>query len=278
MMTGTTGNGGRSMRWVPIFVVVLSAASTPAARADETDDVLAKRMSSLVRDFRQPLASRVEAARVLAKLGPRAAAAVPDLVAVLSRLRGTEQEPLQEAIVEALGQIGSAAKTALPALAKATARTIDIDLAIKASTEQILNASDAQNIDVLTFQLLSRDPSLRLRAAKALGDLGPAARAAVPALVAALADTDGDARRGAIAALRLIQPGAPPPEALVRAIALDLRDPDANFRLLAARALGRIGPPAVIALPDLEARRADPDPDVRRAVGEAYARIVTTPP
>jgi len=266
------------MRWVPVFAVVLIGVGASPVRADEDDDVLAKRMSALVRDFRQPLASRVEAARTIAKLGPRAAAAVPDLVAVLSRLRGTEQEPLQEAIIEALGQIGSAAKTALPALTKATARTIDIDLAIKASTEQILNASDSQNIDALTFQLLSRDPSLRLRAAKALGDIGPAARAAVPALVAALADSDGDARRGAIAALRLIQPGAPASEALVRAIALDLRDPDANLRLIAARALGRLGPPAAIALPDLDARRADPDPDVRRAVGEAYTRIVTTPP
>lgn len=262
------------MRWA-IAVAVLVAA-VPAARADETDDALARKMSGIVKDFRQPLAARVEATRTLAKLGARASAAVPDLVAVLDRLRGTEQEPLQEAVVEALGQMGSAARVALPSLAKSTRRTIDIDLAIKSTTDQILNASDAQNIDILAQQLQSRDPSLRLRAAKALGDLGPAARAAVPALAAVLADPDGDARRAAVAAIRQIQPNERPTEALVRAVAADLRDPDSNLRLLAARTLGRFGPAAAVAAPDLLALRADPDPDVRRAAGLAL-NLVSAP-
>jgi HEAT repeat protein len=258
------------MRYGIVLAVLLIAS--PAVRADETDEALARKMGGLVRDFRQPTATRVEAVRTLAKLGARGAVAVPDLVAVLDRLRGSEQEMLQEAIVEALGQMGPAAKVALPTLAKSTKRTIDIDLAIKSSTNLILSASDSQDVDALTQQLLSRDASLRLRAAKALGDLGAAARSAVPGLVAALADTDGDARRAAITALRLIQPNAKPSEALVRAVALDLRDPDANVRLLAARTLGQFGT-AAIAAPDLDAARADPDPDVRRAVATAFARI-----
>lgn len=259
-----------------VFVFAVLVAVPPAARADEADEALARKMGGLVRDFRQPLAARVEAARTLAKLGARAAVAVPDLVAVLDRLRGTEQEPLQEAIVEALGQMGSAARAALPTLAKSTQRTIDIDLAIKSSTDLILSASDSQDISALTQQLQSRDASLRMRAAKALGDIGPAARAAVPGLVAVLTDPDGDARRAAVAALRFVQPNVPPSEALVRAIATDLRDPDANIRLLAARSLGRLGPAAAIAAPDLAALRNDPDPDVRRAAGQAFA-LVTAP-
>jgi hypothetical protein len=264
------------MRWG--IVVAVLAVLPAAARADENDDALARKMGGLVKDFRQPLAARVEATRTLTKLGARGAVAVPDLVAVLDRLRGTEQETLQEAIVEALGQMGAAARVALPSFAKATKRTIDIDLAIKSSTDLILAASDSQDIDALTQQLQSRDASLRLRAAKALGDLGPAARIAVPGLAALLTDTDNDARRAAIRALRLIDPTAKPTEALVRAVALDLKDPDANVRLVAARTLGRFGSAAAIAAPDLDAARADSDPDVRRAVADAFARISAAGP
>jgi HEAT repeat protein len=264
------------MRWGIVLAALV--VIPPVGRADENDDALARKMVGVVRDFRQPTATRVEAARTLTKLGARAAVAVPDLVAVLDRLRGSEQETLQEAVVEALGQMGSAAKVALPSLAKATRRTIDIDLAIKSSTDLILNASDSQDIDALTQLLQSRDASLRVRAAKALGDLGPAARAAVPGLLAALADPDGDVRRTTITAVRLIQPNAPPPEALIRALATDLRDPDANLRLQAARTLGRLGAAAASAAPDLAALRTDPDPDVRRAAADAFGRITVTAP
>ena len=120
--------------------------------------------------------------------------------------------------------------------------------------------------------------SLRVRAAKALGDLGPAARSALPALAAALDTPDGDARRAAIGAIRLIQPNAAPSEALVRAIAADLRDPDANLRLLAARTLGRLGSAAAAIAPDLIPLRTDPDPDVRRAGNEAFARVTAPQP
>jgi HEAT repeat protein len=263
------------MRW-GLVLAVLIGASVPA-RADETDDALAKKMAGLVRDFRQPLAARVEATRTLAKLGPRAAAAVPELVSVLDRIRGTEQTPLQEAIIEALGQMGSAARVALPSLAKATQRTIDIDLAIKNSTELILTASDSQDVDALVQQLQSRDASLRMRAAKALGDLGPGARSAVPGLLAALQDPDGDTRRAVVSALRLIVPNAPPNDAFIRAIAADLGNPDPNLRLLAARTLGSFGPLAAAAAADLSALRNDPDPDVRRAAAFAFARVTAVP-
>jgi HEAT repeat protein len=247
-------------------------------RADEVDDVLARRLAGVVKDFRQPTSARAEAARTLAKLGPRAAIAVPDLVAVLNRLRGAEQEPLQEAIIDALGQIGAAARTALPSLARATYRTVDIDQAVKRSTDLIVNASDSQNLDVLTQQLVSRDPSVRLRAVKALADLGLAAKEAAPALLLALGDPDGDVRRAAITAYRIIQPAIKPPEALVRGIALDLKDPDPNYRLLAVRALGRLGPAAAPVVLDIAGLSGDPDPDVRRAATEAFNRITAVPP
>jgi HEAT repeat protein len=264
------------MRRVLVLVAVLAAPGL--ARADESDDELARQLGRMVRDFRLTTAARSEAAHTLAKLGPRAAAAVPDLVIVFDRLRGNEQELLQEAIVEALGQIGGAARPALPNLARGVYRSADIDLAIRRNTDLILTAPASVEIDLLVRQLISRDPSTRLRATKALADIGPPARGAIPALQVALGDSDGDVRRGAIAALRLIDPNAKPSDQLVKAIAVDLRNPDPNLRLVAARILGRMGPAAAAAAPDLDGARSDPDPDVRRAAADAFAHVVIPPP
>jgi HEAT repeat protein len=264
------------MRCALVLVVVLGGVA--AGHADEPDDLLARKLGAMVRDVRLTTAARAEAARTLGKLGPRAAVAVPDMIAVFDRLRGTEQEPLQEALVESLGQIGGPARLALLSLPKGLGRTADIDLAIKRATELILAAPDTLDIDLLVQQLQSRDAGTRLRAVKELGERGQAARGAVPGLLLSIADPDGDVRRGAIVALRRIQPDARPTEALIRAIAIDLRNPDANLRLLAVRALGRIGPPAGPAAPEIEALRADPDPDIRRAAVEALTRITAPPP
>ena len=160
-------------RLLAVAAVLLAA---PAARADETDDLLARQLAAVVRDPRLPTAQRIEAARVLGKLGLLAGAAVPDLTQQLNRLRDGEHERLQETIVDALGRIGSPARSSLPAMARTAGRTIDVDLAIKRATDQILASTDSQDVGALTKQLGSRDPSIRLRAVRALRDLGAAAR------------------------------------------------------------------------------------------------------
>jgi HEAT repeat protein len=113
-----------------------------------------------------------------------------------------------------------------------------------------------------------------LRAVKALGNLGPAARYVLPNLLEALNDQDGDVRRAAIAAIRTIVPDAKPTEAIVRALAADLTDPDSGIRLLAVRALGRAGQAAAGASAAIDILRNDPDPDVRKAAVEALSRIL----
>lgn len=257
-------------RGVPVLLLLLVG---PAGRADEADDALAKSLTAVVRDPRLPAPQRVEAARTLGRLGTRASAAVPELVLQLDRLRGAEQETLQEAVIGALGRIGSPARTALPALARAKGRTVDLDLAVRLATDQILASSDAQDVAALAKQLSSTDVSLRLRAAKALGALGPAARFAVPDLTAALGDADADVRRAAVAALRAVTPEAAASEPIVRAIALDLRAPDPEVRIVALRALGRFGRRAAIVAEELQPLLNDPDPDVRRTAAETVGRI-----
>jgi HEAT repeat protein len=260
------------MRYAWILALAAPLGAAPA-RADETDDALAKRMAAVVRDFRQPLAVRAEAARTVGRLGARASAAVPDLTLVLDRLRGAEQEPLQEAIIDALGMMGAASRSSLPSLAKTAARTADIDQALRRATDAILLASDSLDLEILNQQLLSRDPSTRLRAVKALTDLGPAARALVPGLAPLLGDPDGDVRRATITAIRTILPNVPPQPELIRAIAVDLKSPDPTQRLVAVRLLGQIGPLAAAAAIQVDALQADPDPDVRRAAVTAFTRI-----
>lgn len=259
------------MRRLLVLPVLLALA--PSARADEADDLLARQLAAVVRDPRLRLDQRVEAARTLGRLGYQAGAAVPDLTAQLGRLRGAEHERLQEAVIDALGRIGSPARTSLPALARAAGRSTDIDLAIKRAKEQVLAASDSQDVGALTKQLQSRDPSVRLRAVRALRDLGPAAKFALPDLTAALADADADVRRAAITAVQTVQPEAPPSELIVRSIALDLRDADPAVRLVAIRSLGRFGRRAAVVAESLSPLLSDADPDVRRAAADALARI-----
>ena len=197
---------------------------------------MAKELVGVVRDPRLTVRQRVEAARTLGKLGPKASAVVPDLIAQLKRLQGAELEELQEAVIDTLGGIGATAKTALPTLTTTTGRSLDIDQAVKRTTDTILAADDTRDVKVLVQQLASRDVGVRFRAVKALGVLKGDAADAIPALTVTLTDPDGDVRRAAITAVRLIQPDAKPSKELVLALAADLRDPDDGVRLLAVRA------------------------------------------
>jgi HEAT repeat protein len=88
-------------------------------------------------------------------------------------------------------------------------------------------------------------PKVREESAEALGAIGPAAEAAVPALIATFKDDDNSVRFAASCALGDIGKAAVP--ALVRA----LDDPEYIVRGLAATALGQIGPDANAALPAL---------------------------
>ncbi len=256
-----------------VLALLAAVAASPPVRADEADDLLARQLAAVVRNTRLTERPRTEAARALARMGPKASAAVPQLVQQLDRLRGTEFATLQEAVIDALGLIGPAARPALPALVRTTDRNIDLDVAIKKTTAAILFAGDDRDVAGLVEQLSSADASLRLRAAKALGGYRAGAASALPDLTIALADLDGDVRRAVIAALRQIQPNAKPSKELLQALVLDLRDPDDAIRLQAVRALGKLGPTAGSAAPALEPLLADPEKDIRKATADALGRI-----
>ena len=256
-----------------LLIAFLLFSSLVTIRADEVDDKVARDLTAIVRDPRLATSIRAEAARTLAKMGTKARPAREELAYQLSLLRNSEQESLQEAVVEALGAMGASAKPALPDLVRATSRTIDLDLAIKDATKRLLDDDNSVDLRSLLEQLRSRDETVRLRSAKRLGGLGRAATKAVPALTNLLADTDADVRRAVRSALLQIQPSEKPSKEFVQSLILDLKESDDSVRLEAARALGKLGPSAAEAASGLQSLISDPDKDVRRAAVEALAKI-----
>lgn len=90
--------------------------------------------------------------------------------------------------------------------------------------------------DYWVRRLTAADSGTRARAASALGEMR--ARAAVPALVRALDDTDPRVRRAVVEALGRFGPDA---KAAVPALTRALSDGNAEIRVSAQRTLERIG-------------------------------------
>ena len=85
-------------------------------------------------------------------------------------------------------------------------------------------------------------PACRRECARALGQIGLAAKDAVPALKRALQDREWDVREASARALGKIRPAD---EEVVLALIEALEDPKADVRWTSAKALGNSGPAAV---------------------------------
>lgn len=217
-------------------------------------------------------ALRTRLGQVLAAQG---AAAVPALVKNFEK--GKRELALWSAGI--LGQMGPAAESAVPALARAAASS---DAAVSAQATMALAAVGRPAGLWLAAALASPNPASRSGAAKLLSALNPPPPEAAEALIGALADADAKVREHAAMALASY-PGktlASLPEnftaALVRASAANdaaapwagtalakagrgpaaakektapeliaaLRSPDREARIAAAEALGALGPAA----------------------------------
>ncbi|MCE9546481.1 MAG: HEAT repeat domain-containing protein [Planctomycetia bacterium] len=120
--------------------------------------------------------------------------------------------------------------------------------------------------------LTDKEPEVRRRAAYALGQQGPSAAAAVPALIKALDDRHLEVSWYAADALGRIGPAAAPAvEPLVKA--MESPENDQELRRNAARALGRIGKPARAAMPALTRALTSNDALYRVAAAAALWRI-----
>jgi HEAT repeat protein len=179
------------------------------------------------------------------------------------------------------------------------------DPVLQSHAFQALRDGKAEAVPVLVELLRDRrddwtGAEVRWRAASLLGEVGPEARTAVPALIEALQDGDPHVRTVAATSLAAVAPGDPEtvtaftgllhgPDRLVAVRALArcgaaaapavpdviglLQDAEPNVRWNAARTLGLIGPPARAAVPALVATLKDHEAFVREHAAEALGDL-----
>ena len=219
--------------------------------------------------------TRRSAVTVLGRIGPGAKAAVPALIKVLEQ----GDYHIQSAAARSLGEIGPDAKAAVPALTRA------LDSKITSVTYNAAHALGAigpgakEAEAALLTHMSSVTPYIRATAAEALwridrhpdaipalirhlqdpkttdpgeaaetlGRLGPDAKAAVPALVAALKDRQNLTAVQAAEALWYVAKH----ETAIPTLVATLKDPNITISSHAAMRLGRIGPHAKVAVPAL---------------------------
>lgn len=219
--------------------------STPSPSRNNAISVLAinlsgdgaKVMPLLLPILWEPSAN--EAAEALGRLGPAAKEAVPQMTALLASDVDT---PTLSAAAEALGLMGPEAKRAIPVLRERLSYPDPYVRACAALSLWLL-AREAPEVKQIEALMRSRNPRARIVAAELLWRVKQD-----PKAIDALTHDLGNHR--------LYEDGD-----------------SLNLVYMAARALGRIGPPAKKALPDLNRLRTHLSNDTVRAANAAIQAI-----
>lgn len=272
----------------PISYWIRGLQGNPSARLDAAQALA--QLGTLAREAVPALSKTLEdkdpeirssAVIALGEIGAAASEAVP----AIARRLADEDWFVCVAAAQALARMGPAARSAIPALSKALQPNGDIrqyrPIREAAVAQAILKIdpkarSASKAVSLLVDKLLGDDRvdsnGTRVVGARALGDCGPAASSATPALVKRLKDKDGGVRVASAAALVKIAPDKQLPGA-VASLVRDLKDADVLTRILAADALGEIGPRARSAVPALEAALKNSEPDVAKAAERALKAL-----
>ncbi len=143
---------------------------------------------------------RATAGSAIGNLGAAATPAVPALVA---QMQGDPSKEARETAARALGRIGKAAKSerrAIPALREAAVKDADpVTRVVALGALALLDEDVPAQVTALRKYLHHDDELVRMKAAHALGMIGPAARAAAPEIVAVLKSASDAHHRGYIA-------------------------------------------------------------------------------
>jgi HEAT repeat protein len=174
------------------------------------------------------------AMQLLGTMGPRAKAAIPDLVELLRK-----DEDRGFAAASALGRIGSiSAPHVLPMLEDDQPD----EVRKRALGAVSMYRRTSREIVLAILPLLEHeDADMRAQAAGALWNSGAHADLVVPAMIDTLSDEDEDVRFAAVLALYRLGPKAAP---AVAALGIALRDENESVGDWAATALGQVGPEA----------------------------------
>jgi HEAT repeat protein len=181
--------------------------------------------------------------RVVPALAKHGEKAVPGLIAILKEGNPSVQVPA----MDALAQIGPAAKEAVPLLAEAMTEGTDDKLASHAA--QALGHIGAAAVPELVNVLEKGNAKRVVMAARAVAQVGPAAKAAQPALVKHLKDAKEPLEEAIfVDALVALGPAAKDAVPMLVTLAKAQKDP-ARIHVLVG--LGKIGPAAKEAVPYL---------------------------
>ena len=195
------GRIGPTPRVIRILIRTLNDVAEPPRRTArqvlaEYGDVALPALLEALGGRGRTQATRAGAALVVAKLGSKAAPAVPALQDLFDR---RQPPPVRDAAAYALGEIGAAAAPAVPAL---IAGLSDPERVARTAALQALGRiGDVAAVDPIAALLESDETPVRVLAAEALGRFGPGAAPAVPALVRALGDLSPAVRRWSAEAL-----------------------------------------------------------------------------
>lgn len=223
------------------YAAVLALGALPA-EGREAIDALARTLED------KNWFVRFTAAQALQKLGPRAKPARAALVKALAPNDGVKDfRPIR-------------CGAAMVALARVDPEAPELKGALALVVEKLLGYEG------------DGSDGARMIGAEMLGECGPSARSAVPALVRRLKDEDGDVRVASALALLKIDPEKQASSSLA-ALMAELKNPDLLIRILAADALGGLGACARDAVPALTASLRDPEPEVRQACKDALKKI-----
>jgi HEAT repeat protein len=181
-------------RCLCVFTVLLASA---VGRAP-AQDLDARYQGQTVAEWLRRLGDddwsvRCGAAYALGEIGPPARVAVPGLALAL---KYDAHPRVRAAAARALGKIGVDARSAAFALVEA----------LTDKNREVREAATPAAVQPLIGALQKGDLDIQIRACRALGHIGPPAKAAVPALKALLPDSF--VRAAALDALNKIDPGA----------------------------------------------------------------------
>jgi HEAT repeat protein len=206
---------------------------------------------------------RVRAARACEFLGQLARPAIPELLEAL-----TDPDPvLCFRAARALGRVVPHDPVpVIDALRRALADRDERVCLAAACALALLKQTNPAVAAGAVAALTVEDDEIRGEGLRAVRVLGPAAGADAPERVLAMVD---HWKFGTMVPLTLGKVG---PEA-IPALAVLLTHRLPRIRSAAATELGKLGPRARAAVPELEARRRDRDPVVRSAVGQALRAV-----
>jgi HEAT repeat protein len=227
-------------------------------------------LADVLRTSENPEA-RWKAADLLGRLGP-AAHELPAALLSLTTALKDDSSQVRAVAATALASIGSAGPDALLALQDMLSTPESLP-ALRALAGYGADAAPAIG-QILVLLKHKDDSEIRWNAARTLGKIGPAAKEAVPDLIAALKDSDALVREHAAEALGDIGPQA---KESISALEKVLKDPDARVRRDAVRSLGQMGSAAKSALESIRPLLRDKEERVRKAARTSLQQIESEP-